>query len=63
MPRSIDVFMGWCLERGIEIDPRLEVRLSPLSGSISVFSRPGASIDIGESCEPFPALARITPDV
>ncbi|KAF8582760.1 SET domain-containing protein [Ramaria rubella] len=54
MLRGVPYFLCWCTEHGIEIDERLEIRVSPLDDSMSVFSRANASIGIGESLVSIP---------
>ena len=55
-PRRVANLLLWCAENGIQIDERLEIRESLRDGSISVFSKAGPSIAIGESCTRFPAF-------
>jgi hypothetical protein len=52
MTRDVHTFLVWCAAHGVEIDRRLEIRVSPLDGSMAVFSKADASIDTGESCKP-----------
>jgi hypothetical protein len=57
MPRrGVANLLLWCAENGIEIDERLEIRESLLDSSMSVLSKTGVSIAIGESCTRFCSL-------
>lgn len=61
MRRGVDKLLRWCVEHGVEMDGRLDVRVAA-DGSMGVFAKPDACIDIGESCEPIPPFATLWAD-
>jgi len=51
MSRDIALFLHWCSQHGIEIDARLQVRVTPEDGSWSVWCKRNADIPAGETRE------------